>query len=47
MQPFWSFRDETAVIDRTAMKREIIVVPRSQHQGAFHQLHINHVGIGR
>ena len=44
MQPYWSFRDDTAIIDRTAMKSIIIIVPAALQANA---LYLNHMDIKR
>ena len=44
VQPYWSSRDEVAVIDWIAMKDRRIIIPASLQKRAPVQLHINHMG---
>ena len=45
IRPYWSFRDELAVIDDVVMKGRSIIIPEALKQQALNQLHINHMGI--
>ena len=40
LQPYWSFRDEIAIIDRTAIKVRRILIPESLQDKAHNQLHL-------
>ena len=44
MQPYWSFREGTAIIDCNAMKGRRII-PAVLQDKALKQLHPNHMGI--
>ena len=45
LEPYWSFRNDTAVLDMIAMKGRRIIMSSSLQQRALNQLHINHMGI--
>ena len=45
LKPYWSYRDELAVINRTVLKGRHIVIPTSLRQQVLDQLHTNHMGI--
>ena len=45
LKPYWSYRDELAVIDRIVLKGRHIVIPTSLRQQVLDQLHTNHMGI--
>ena len=45
LKPYWSYRDELAVIDRIVLKGRCIVIPTSLRQPVLDQLHTNHMGI--
>ena len=43
--PYWSFRDDLAVIDGVIMKGRYILMPEVPKQQSLDQLHVNHMGI--
>ena len=43
MQPYWSFRDEIAIIDGTAMKGRKVIVPETLQDIVLKQLHLDHI----
>ena len=45
LKPYWSYRDELAVIDGIVLKGRHIVIPTSLRQQVLDQLHTNHMGI--
>ena len=45
LKPYWSYRDELAVIDGVALKGRCIVIPTCLKQQVLDQLHLNHMGI--
>ena len=45
LQPYWSYRDELAVIDGILLKGRHIIMPSSLREQVLSQLHINHMGI--
>ena len=45
LKPYWSCRDELAVIDGVILKGRHIIIPTSLRQQILEQLHINHMGI--
>ena len=45
LKPYWSYRDELAVIDGIMLKVRCIIIPNSLRQQVLNQLHINHMGI--
>ena len=45
LKPYWSYRDELAVIDGIILKGRHIVIPNSLRQQVLGQLHTNHMGI--
>ena len=44
-RPYWSYKDNLAVIDGTVMKGRCIIIPENLKQQALEQLHVNHMGI--
>ena len=46
IKPYWSYKDDLAVIDGIVMKGRYIIIPKVQQQ-ALDQLHINHMGIDK
>ena len=45
LQPYWSYRDELAVIDGVILKGRHIIMPNSLREQVLNQLHTNHMGI--
>ena len=45
LQPYWSYRDELAVIDGIILKGKCIIIPSSLKEQVLSQLHTNHMGI--
>ena len=45
IKPYWSYRDELAVIDGIMLKGRHIVIPTSLKEQVLGQLHTNHMGI--
>ena len=45
VRPYWSYRDQLAVIDGVMLKGRHIVIPTSLKQQVLDQLHTNHMGI--
>ena len=45
LKPYWSYRDELAVIGSVVLKGRHIIMPNSLKQQVLDQLHINHMGI--
>ena len=45
LQPYWSYRDELAVIDGIILKGKCIIIPNSLKEQVLNQLHTNHMGI--
>ena len=45
LKPYWSYRDELAVMDTVVLKGRCIIIPNSLKQQVLNQLHINHMGI--
>ena len=45
LQPYWSYRDELAVIDGIILKGKCIFMPNSLRDWVLNQLHTNHMGI--
>ena len=45
LKPYWSCRDELAVIDGIILKSRCTVIPKSLRQQVLGQLHTNHMGI--
>ena len=45
LQPYWSYRDELAVIDGVILKGKCIIIPSSLKEQVLSQLHTNHMGI--
>ena len=44
MQPYWSFHDEIAFIERIAIKGRRIIIPTSLKHKTIKQLHMHHMG---
>ena len=45
IRPYWSYRDDMAVIDSVVLKGRHIIVPQDLQQQVLDQLHLNHMGI--
>ena len=45
LRPYWSYRDDLAVIDGVVMKGRYIIIPAVLKQQVLDQLHLNHMGI--
>ena len=45
ISPYWSFKDDLAVIDGVIMKGRCISIPEALKQQALDQLHVNDMGI--
>ena len=45
IRPYWSYKDNHAVIDGVVMKGRHINIPERQKQQVLDQLHVNHMGI--
>ena len=45
LKPYWSYREELAVINNIMLKGRCIIIPNSLRQQVLDQLHINHMGI--
>ena len=45
IRPYWSFRDNMAVIDGVIMNGRHIIIPEVLKPQVLDQLHINHMGI--
>ena len=45
LRPYWSYRDDMAVIYQMVMKGRQIVIPTVLKQQVLDQLHTNHMGI--
>ena len=45
LRPYWSYRDDLAVIDGVVMKGRCIIIPAVLKQQVLDQLHLNHMGI--
>ena len=45
IRPYWSYRDDLAIIDGMVMKGRQILIPTSLKQQVLDQLHTNHMGI--
>ena len=45
IKPYWSYRDDLAVIDGVVMKGQCIIIPAVLKQQVLDQLHLNHMGI--
>ena len=44
-RPYWSFKDDLAVIDGVVMKGSCIIIPKVLTQEALDQLHVNHMAL--
>ena len=45
IRPYWSYRDDLAVINGVVMKGRCIIIPAELKQQVLDQLHLNHMGI--
>ena len=45
IRPYWSIKDDMAVIDGVNMKGRCIIIPKALKEQALDQLHVNHMGI--
>ena len=45
VKPYWSFRDEVAAIDKTAMKGRRNIIPASLQKTTMNQSDVIHMGI--
>ena len=45
LRPYWSYRDDVAVIDGVVMKGRHIIIPGFLKQQVLDQLHLNHMDI--
>ena len=45
IRPYWSYKDDLAVIDGILVKDRHIIIPERLKQQVPDQLHINHMGI--
>ena len=45
IRPYWSYRDDLAVLDGVVMKGRCIIVQAELKQQVLDQLHLNHMGI--
>ena len=45
IRPYWSFKDDYAVIDYVVMKGRHIITPEALKQQALDQPYVNHMGI--
>ena len=45
IRPYWSYKDDLAVIDGIVMKGRHIVIPENLKQQVLDQLPFNHMGI--
>ena len=45
IRPYWSYRDDLAVIDGVIIKGRCIIIPQELKQWVLDQLHLNHMGI--
>ena len=45
IRPYWSYKDDLAVIDGIVMKGRCIVIPDDIKKQVLDQLHVNHMGI--
>ena len=45
IRPYWSYRDDLAVIDGVIMKGRHIIIQAEPKQQVLDQLHLNHMGI--
>ena len=44
LRPYWTFRDDMAVIDGVLLKGRCMVIPNTLQKQALEQHHINHMG---
>ena len=45
LRPYWSYRDDLAVIDGVLMKGRHIIIPAELKHQVLDQLHLNHMDI--
>ena len=45
IRPYWSYKDDLAVIDSVVMKGRCTIIPEDLKQQVLDQLHLNHMGI--
>ena len=45
IRPYWSYKDNLAVIDSLVMKGRCIIIPQDLKQQVLDQLYLNHMGI--
>ena len=45
IRPYWSYKDDLAVIDGVVMKCRHIIIPQELKQQVLDQLHLNYMGI--
>ena len=45
IRPYWSYKDDMAVIYCIVMKGRCIIIPEELKQQALDQFHVNHMGI--
>ena len=45
IRPYWSYKDDLAVIDGIVMNGRCIIIPKVSKQQRLDQLHVNHMGI--
>ena len=45
IRPYWSYKDDLAVIDGVVMNSRCIIIPQDVKQQVLDQLHLNHMGI--
>ena len=43
IRPYWSYRDNLAVIDGVVMKGRHVIIPQELKQQVLDQLHLNHM----
>ena len=45
IRPWWTFRDELAILDGVVYKGPIVVIPTSMHRDMLKRLHVSHQGL--
>ena len=45
IRPYWSYKNDLAVIDGIVMEGRCIIIPKGLKQQALDQLHVNHMEI--
>ena len=45
LRPYWSYKDDLAIIDSVVIKGRCIIMPQDLKQQVLDQLHLNHMGI--